>query len=120
MSLFARESSIKAACCTFLLIFQLPLAAFGPWGQDAYVPYKNPKNSRTKPTEALRVSLEASITFFQKTLSPQDGPVCRFRPSCSTFGKRAVRKNGVLEGLLQTADRLMRDHPWAERELDLP
>ncbi len=38
-------------------------------------------------------------------------PACRFYPSCSVYGAQAVRKHGVLRGLLLCLRRLSRCHP---------
>jgi putative component of membrane protein insertase Oxa1/YidC/SpoIIIJ protein YidD len=34
-------------------------------------------------------------------------------PTCSAFGMQALGRYGALEGLLMTADRLLRDNPYA-------
>jgi putative component of membrane protein insertase Oxa1/YidC/SpoIIIJ protein YidD len=46
--------------------------------------------------------------FYKKFISSQDGDVCTFYPSCSSFSKGAFHKNGFLAGLFLTADRLCR------------
>ena len=63
-------------------------------------------------------SFELPIIFFQKVLSPQDGPVCRFSPTCSRFGREAIRKHGFWIGILMTSDRLIRDNPFNPAEYD--
>jgi hypothetical protein len=54
--------------------------------------------------------LLGGIRFFQKWVSPIDGPRCNFTPTCSHFGFQAVQTQGVLLGVVLTADRLMRCH----------
>ena len=39
---------------------------------------------------------------------------CRFEPSCSAYGREAVRRYGSPRGLLLTARRLARCHPFAK------
>ncbi|MCB1199415.1 MAG: membrane protein insertion efficiency factor YidD [Leptospiraceae bacterium] len=63
-------------------------------------------------------STEWPIIFFQKILSPQDGPVCRFRPTCSRFSREAIRKYGFFTGAMISADRLIRDNPFNPPEID--
>jgi len=57
-----------------------------------------------------RQILLSGIRFFQKWISPIDGPRCNFSPTCSTFGYQALHDHDVLLGVMATADRLMRCH----------
>lgn len=70
------------------------------------------------PVSAPAVVSDAAIAFFQQVLSPQDGPVCRFRPTCSAYGREAFRRHGFLKGLLMTTDRLVRDNPFNPPSVD--
>lgn len=67
---------------------------------------------------AASVTADALVVFFQQVLSPQDGPVCRFEPTCSRYGKEAFEKHGFFKGLLMTTDRLVRDNPFALPQKD--
>ena len=49
-----------------------------------------------------------AIRFYQLFISSQDMPSCNFVPSCSQFGAEAIRRLGVLRGILLTSDRLQR------------
>jgi putative component of membrane protein insertase Oxa1/YidC/SpoIIIJ protein YidD len=55
-----------------------------------------------------RLLFLAAIRVYQSTLSSQDMSVCNFTPSCSHFGQEAIRKAGLIRGLLLTSDRLQR------------
>lgn len=57
--------------------------------------------------------LNALFGGYRTILASQDMPVCGFDPSCSRFSQRAVRACGLVEGILLSADRLLRDHPQA-------
>lgn len=48
------------------------------------------------------------IRFFQIAISPQDGPSCRFSPTCSAYGIAAVRKYGAFLGAVLAGDRILR------------
>ncbi len=52
------------------------------------------------------------IRFFQIVISPQDGPSCRFHPTCSTYGKQAVIKHGIVAGSFLAGERLIRCNPY--------
>jgi len=60
------------------------------------------------------------ITFYQRTLSPDHGPLrhlyrygyCRHEPTCSEYGKKIILERGAIIGGLLTAKRLLSCHPW--------
>lgn len=53
------------------------------------------------------------IRFYQRTISPLTPPSCRFTPSCSEYGARAILVHGVLKGWLLAAWRILRCQPFA-------
>ncbi|MCU0822845.1 MAG: membrane protein insertion efficiency factor YidD [Spirochaetes bacterium] len=53
------------------------------------------------------------IRFFQIFISPQDGPGCRFKPTCSHYGKHAVLRYGSLLGSILAGERLLRCNPYS-------
>jgi len=57
-----------------------------------------------------RVAL-ALIRAYQKTISRNLPPACRFVPSCSDYMYQAIDKFGVLRGGWLGFRRLMRCHP---------
>jgi putative membrane protein insertion efficiency factor len=50
------------------------------------------------------------------------GVECRFQPTCSRYAELAVRKYGVVHGLLKTGARVARCNPLTSRvgEVDYP
>lgn len=61
------------------------------------------------------------ISFYQKYISPLDGPTCHYYPTCSVYTGMSIRKNGLLKGLLMGTDRLIRCHPGqSEYPIDPP
>ncbi|WP_342799504.1 membrane protein insertion efficiency factor YidD [Quadrisphaera granulorum] len=62
---------------------------------------------------ALAVVLLLLVRIYQLLVSPLLGPVCRYAPSCSSYGATALRRHGALRGTWLTARRLLRCHPWA-------
>lgn len=60
------------------------------------------------------------IKFYQKTLSPDHGPLkhmfphgyCRFYPTCSEYAIQAIKKYGIIIGGLKAAWRILRCNPF--------
>lgn len=53
------------------------------------------------------------VRVYQLLVSPLLGPVCRYAPSCSSYGATALQRHGAVRGTWLTARRLLRCHPWA-------
>lgn len=61
------------------------------------------------------------IEIYQKTLSFDHGPMkilfphgfCRYTPTCSEYGKTAVKKYGIIKGGLMAGWRVLRCNPWS-------
>jgi len=74
------------------------------------------KKYRARPGPPVFNGFEAGallmIRFFQKVISPQDGPNCRFRPVCSVYGARAVEKYGAFAGAVLAGERILRCNPF--------
>lgn len=58
------------------------------------------------------------IRFYQLYISPLKPPSCRFYPTCSEYARQALGKYGVWKGLLLTAGRLLRCHPFCRGGYD--
>jgi len=69
---------------------------------------------------ALIGLLVGSIRVYQWTMSPLLGPACRFEPTCSRYMVAAVRKHGLVRGLLKGLRRFGRCHPWNPGGYDPP
>jgi putative membrane protein insertion efficiency factor len=61
---------------------------------------------------AATVVLVALVVVYKCTLSPLLGRHCRFEPTCSTYFREAVTKDGALRGSLKGLARIARCHPW--------
>jgi uncharacterized protein len=72
------------------------------------------------PAHALIWLLIGIIRIYQVTLSPLLGPACRFEPSCSRYMVGALKKYGLVRGLLKGVRRLLRCHPWHPGGFDPP
>ncbi|MRR06659.1 MAG: membrane protein insertion efficiency factor YidD [Deltaproteobacteria bacterium] len=69
---------------------------------------RRPVVSNEIETSVPRIVLLGTLTLFQKFISPVDGDRCGFTPSCSAFAREAVSHQGAVQGVLVSADRLMR------------
>ena len=58
------------------------------------------------------------IRVYQRVISPLTPPSCRFEPNCSEYGARAILVHGVVKGVLLTAWRILRCHPFCAGGLD--
>jgi putative membrane protein insertion efficiency factor len=70
------------------------------------------------PTTAGRVAFTAPIKLYQKLVSPMFGSRCKYYPSCSEYAVQAIRKFGILRGLVLAGWRLLRCNPLSHGGLD--
>jgi len=69
-------------------------------------------------TNPVRIVSSAAFRLYQTLISPSQGDVCNFSPSCSHFAKESIEEYGILWGSLMASDRLLRCNPWAFRSFD--
>ena len=67
---------------------------------------------------ALRGILVAPIRLYQRTISPALPSRCKYHPSCSEYAVQAVRRYGVLRGVVLAGWRLLRCNPWSHGGVD--
>jgi hypothetical protein len=81
-------------------------------------------NTRNLLAHILRLPrnlIAGVITGYQRTLSPDHGPLrhlytygyCRHEPTCSVYGKKVILERGIIIGTPLFLKRLMSCHPWA-------
>lgn len=66
-----------------------------------------------------RIPVLGLILIYQRTLSPDHGPLrhffpngyCRFYPSCSVYGYQAYDQHGLVKGTVLAAYRILRCNP---------
>lgn len=64
----------------------------------------------------MRQLLLRFIGFYQRNLSPQYRPCCRYIPSCSEYARQAVEKYGAARGGYLAVRRILRCHPFSRRD----
>ena len=62
---------------------------------------------------ALRSVLLAPVRLYQRAISPGLPARCKYHPTCSQYAVDAVRRYGVLRGVVLAAWRLLRCNPWS-------
>jgi uncharacterized protein len=67
---------------------------------------------------AFRGILIAPIRLYQRAISPALPSRCRYHPSCSEYAVQAVRRYGVLRGVVLAGWRLLRCNPWSHGGVD--
>lgn len=61
----------------------------------------------------IRKLMIGCIRIYQKIFSPLKGKsTCRFYPSCSAYAAEALKKHGVIKGLILSVWRILRCNPW--------
>ena len=92
---------------------------FTPWGADVLAgdrlllgEQKKFFNKEIKIDNGIERGASFFILFFQKVISPQDGPSCHFKPVCSAYGKMALIKHGAFWGTLLAGERILRCNPY--------
>ncbi len=66
----------------------------------------------------LKYPMIGFVKLWRRFLSPGYGEVCKFHPSCSTYGLRALEVHGGLRGSWLMVRRISRCHPWSMGGVD--
>ena len=67
---------------------------------------------------ALRSIAIAPIRLYQRAISPAIPQRCKYYPSCSAYAVGAIRRYGILRGLVLAAWRVLRCNPWSHGGVD--
>lgn len=60
----------------------------------------------------------AFLKGYRKVISPLYGDVCRYYPTCSSYGLQQVQQRGVVAGVVLTTWRILRCNPFAKGGVD--
>ena len=66
----------------------------------------------------MRYPAIALVHAYRWLVSPLFPGSCKFHPSCSQYALDALRKHGLLRGVLKACWRLLRCHPWSHGGVD--
>jgi putative membrane protein insertion efficiency factor len=67
---------------------------------------------------AVRWIVMAPIEVYRRAVSPLLPKRCKYEPSCSVYAAQAIRRFGILRGLVLAAWRLLRCNPWSHGGFD--
>jgi putative membrane protein insertion efficiency factor len=60
----------------------------------------------------IRGAFVLPIRLYQKLISPLTPSACRYTPSCSEYTAQAIKRHGVVRGMIKGAWRVMRCNPF--------
>ena len=60
----------------------------------------------------------APVRLYQRVISPALPRRCKYHPSCSSYAVQAIRRYGILRGLVLAGWRLLRCNPWSHGGFD--
>jgi len=116
-------AATKYIFCFLTLVFILSLSPpataadtlWGPWDKDKMyertrIQSQPRQNEQTVFNKLTTFPTQLLITFFQKVISPVDGPTCDFYPTCSAYARQALKKHGLFTGLTMANERANRNH----------
>lgn len=58
------------------------------------------------------------IWIYQKVISPLKPGCCRYHPTCSEYGKAAIKKHGAIKGGILAFVRILRCNPFGGHGVD--
>jgi putative membrane protein insertion efficiency factor len=90
-----------------------PLESAGPEAEHHHDPDPRIRDLPITPGNLARIPLLAVIRLYQLTLSRTlPANTCRFYPTCSHYGYRAIYKYGAIKGSLMAIWRVLRCNPF--------
>lgn len=66
----------------------------------------------------LKYPLIWFVKGWRRFISPLYGDVCKYHPTCSAYGLRALEARGAMVGSGLIVARLVRCHPWSKGGVD--
>jgi len=78
--------------------------------------------ARPPADQALARAAIASIDLYRAAVSPVIARTglarCLYTPTCSAYGREAIRRYGFARGAVLTTRRLLRCNPWSQGGVD--
>jgi uncharacterized protein len=70
------------------------------------------------PARLSRAAVTTPIVVYQRVISPAIPRRCKYEPTCSRYAVEAIRRYGILRGLVLAGWRLLRCNPWSHGGYD--
>jgi putative membrane protein insertion efficiency factor len=67
----------------------------------------------SRPVRVARMVVVSPIVVYQKVISPGLPRRCRYEPTCSHYAVQAVKRYGILRGVVLAVWRLLRCNPFS-------
>jgi putative membrane protein insertion efficiency factor len=67
---------------------------------------------------AVRAVVLAPVQLYRRFVSPALPARCKYHPTCSAYAVEAVRRHGLLRGVVLAAWRVLRCNPWSHGGVD--
>jgi putative membrane protein insertion efficiency factor len=82
------------------------------------IPEGAPEAAPGRVARVARAVATAPIVAYQKFVSPALPRRCKYEPTCSRYAVEAVRRYGILRGLVLAGWRLLRCNPFSHGGYD--
>jgi putative membrane protein insertion efficiency factor len=69
-------------------------------------------------SRVARAVATAPIELYRRVISPAIPKRCKYEPSCSAYAAQAIRRYGILRGLVLGGWRLLRCNPFSHGGFD--
>jgi putative membrane protein insertion efficiency factor len=66
-----------------------------------------------RPARIARTLATLPVVLYQRLVSPALPRRCKYEPTCSRYAVEAIRRYGILRGLVLAGWRLLRCNPWS-------
>ena len=66
----------------------------------------------------MKKLLISAIKFYQRSISPNTPPRCKYYPTCSQYGIEAIESYGAFIGMIMTIWRFLRCNPFSKGGYD--
>jgi putative membrane protein insertion efficiency factor len=83
------------------------------------LPHQHDWQEMAPTQDEFQVIFSGMFLFYKSFISSQDGSECSFTPSCSVYGMKAVKNDGVVAGIVKTLDRLTRCNGFSPEKYEV-
>jgi putative membrane protein insertion efficiency factor len=78
----------------------------------------SPQSTPSALSRAVRAVATAPIVLYQHAISPALPRRCKYEPTCSRYAVDAIRRYGILRGVVLATWRVLRCNPWSDGGYD--